>query len=62
MNAMTARLETLTTAQLTDICRSLMNDFRDGADAVFTAAFGMLQGRMTSAEFLALCGELEAAA
>lgn len=62
MNPLVARLETLTTAQLTDICRSLMNDFRDGADAVFDAAFGMLQSRMTSAEFLALCGELEAAA
>ena len=62
MNAMAARLETLTTAQLTDICRSLMNDFRDGADAVFTAAFAMLQNRMTSAEFIVLCNELEAAA
>jgi hypothetical protein len=62
MTALAARLETLTTAQLTDVCRGLMNDFRDGADAVFTAAFNTLQSRMTSAEFLALCGELEAAA
>ena len=62
MNAMTARIETLTTAQLTDICRSLMNDFRDGADAVFTEAFNTIQRRMTSAELLAFCGELEAAA
>ena len=61
MNAMTARLETLATAQLTDICRSLMNDFRDGADAVFDAAFRIAQKRMTSAEFIVLCNELEAA-
>ena len=62
MNALTARLETMTTAELADICRGLMHDFRDGADAVFDAAFGIAQARMTSAEFLALCGELEAAA
>ena len=61
MNALTARLETMTTAELTDICRGLMNDFRDGADAVFHAAFQLAQSRMTSAEFLALCGELESA-
>jgi hypothetical protein len=61
MNAMTAKLETLTTAQLTDICRNLMNDFRDEADMVFTAAMSLVQLRMTSAEFLALCGELESA-
>ena len=62
MNAMTARLETMTTAELTDICRGLMNDFRDGADAVFDAAFRLAQNRMTSAEFIVLCNELEAAA
>lgn len=61
MNALIDRLETLTTAELADVCRGLMNDFRDGADAVFTAAFGMLQSRMSSAEFLALCSQLEAA-
>ena len=62
MNPLAAKLETLTIAQLTDICRSLMNDFRDGADAVFTEAFNTIQRRMTSAELLAFCGELEAAA
>lgn len=62
MNALTARLETMTTEQLTDICRGLMNDFRDGADAVFDAAFRRAQSRMTSAEFIVLCNELEAAA
>lgn len=62
MNAMAARLESLTNDQLADICSSLMNDFREGADSVFDAAFGMLQGRMTSAEFIAFCGELESAA
>ena len=62
MNALTARLETMTTAELTDICRGLMNDFRDGADAVFDDAFRLAQNRMTSAEFIVLCNELEAAA
>jgi hypothetical protein len=61
MNALTARLETMTTAQLADICRGLMNDFRDGADVAFDAAFRLAQSRMTSAEFLAFCGELESA-
>ncbi len=61
MNALTARLETMTTDQLADTCRGLMNDFRDGADGVFDAAFRLVQTRMTSAEFLAFCGELEAA-
>jgi hypothetical protein len=62
MTPLAARLETLTIDQLTDICRNLMSDFRDGADTVFTAAFALAQSRMTSAEFLALCGELESAA
>ena len=62
MNALTARLETVSTAELTDICRGLMNDFRDGADAVFDAAFRLAQIRMTAAEFIVLCNELEAAA
>lgn len=62
MNALTARLETMTTAELTDICRGLMNDFRDGADAVFDAAFRLAQSRMTSAEFIVFCNQLEAAA
>lgn len=61
MDALTAKLDTLTNDQLAAVCRGLMNDFRDGADAVFDAAFRTLQGRLTSAEFLALCGELEAA-
>lgn len=61
MNPLTARLDTMTTEQLADICRGLMNDFRDGADAVFQAAFDMAQARMTSAQFIAFCGELEAA-
>ena len=61
MNALTAKLETLTTSQLAEVCTNLMHDVRDGADAVFDAAFRLLQSRMTSAEFLALCGELEAA-
>lgn len=61
MNALTARLETIPTEQLVEICRNLMSDFREGADTVFDAAFRIAQARMTSAEFLALCGELEAA-
>lgn len=61
MNALAARIETLTNDELADVCRGLMHDFRDGADAVFAAAFGMLQSRMTAAQFLALCSQLEAA-
>lgn len=62
MNALTARLETMTTDQIADVCQGLMNDFRDGADSVFQAAFDIAQERMTSAQFIAFCGELEAAA
>ena len=62
MDALTQKLETMTNDQLQDICTGLMNDFRDGADSVFDAAFQILHCRLTSAEFLALCGELEAAA
>jgi hypothetical protein len=61
MNALTAKLETLTTEQLIDICRNLMSDFRDEADTVFSAAMSAAQSRMTSAEFIAFCGELESA-
>lgn len=58
----TAKIDTLPTDTLVDICCSLMNDFRDGSDAVFSAALAECQRRMSSAEFLAFCSKMGAAA
>jgi hypothetical protein len=65
MNAtatLTARIEELSDDQIRDVMCGLMNDFRPEADAVFAACMKVAQARMSSALFLALCGELEAAA
>lgn len=59
MNALAAKLATLTTDTLADVCCGLMNDFRPEADAVFTAALNLLEKRMSSAEFIAFCNRME---
>lgn len=59
---LTARMECLPNDVLTNILRGLMNDFRPEADVIVDEAIRILQARMSSAEFLAVCGELEAAA
>lgn len=62
MTNLEARIECLPTDILANVCRAMMHDFRPEADAVFSAAMKECERRMTSAEFLALCGEMEAAA
>lgn len=59
---LTDEIATLDTDTLADVCCNLMNDFRDEADAVFSAALAECQRRMSSAEFLALCSRMQAAA
>lgn len=62
MTNLEARIECLPTDILANVCRAMMHDFRPEADVVFDAALAECQRRMTSAEFIALCGEMEAAA
>jgi len=62
MTAVTARIEALTDDQIRDVMCGLMADFRPESDIVFDACMRVAQARMESAAFLALCGELEAAA
>lgn len=59
---LTAAVSALPTDQLADVMAGLMNDHRPEADVVFAAAMDEAQRRLSSAEFLALCGRLEAAA
>jgi len=59
---MIARIEALTDDQIRDVMCGLMADFRPESDIVFDACMKVAQARMESATFLALCGELEAAA
>ena len=59
---MTARIEAMTDEQIRDVMCGLMADFRPECDIVFDACMRVAQARMESAAFLALCGELEAAA
>jgi hypothetical protein len=59
---MTARIEALTDDQIRDVMCGLMADFRPESDIVFDACMKVAEARMSSALFLALCGELEAAA
>ena len=61
MTAIEARIECLPTDVLVNICRAMMYDFRDEADTVFAATMKELERRLPSAEFIAFCGELEAA-
>ncbi|NBW19676.1 MAG: hypothetical protein EBR82_68060 [Caulobacteraceae bacterium] len=60
--AIADRLASLTDQQLSDVMCGLMSDFRPEADAVFDACMRVAQERMTSADFLALCSQMEAAA
>lgn len=62
MTALSARIEAMPLEQLSDVLASLMNDHRPEADMVFQAAIDSAQSRMTSAEFIALCNQLEDAA
>lgn len=61
-DALTASIKTLTDQQLSDVMCGLMSDFRPEADAVFDACMRVAQERMPSADFLALCSQMEAAA
>jgi hypothetical protein len=58
---LTARIAEMTCDQIRDTLCSLVTDFRPEADVVFSACMKAAEARLSSAEFLALCGELEAA-
>lgn len=60
--AIADRIAILTDQQLCDVMCGLMSDFRPEADAVFDVCMRVAQERMTSADFLALCSQMEAAA
>lgn len=65
MNAaaqLAAKIEAMPIDTLRSVMVSLMNDFRPEADTVFAVAMNSAQARMTCAEFIVLCNELEAAA
>ena len=58
---LTARIAEMTCDQIRDTMCSLMTDFSPEADAVFSACMKAAEARLPSAEFVALCGQLEAA-
>jgi hypothetical protein len=60
--AIAARIASLTDQQLSDVMCGLMSDFRPEANAVFDACMRIAQDRMSSADFLALCSQMEATA
>ena len=61
-NRLTDRIAAMTLDQIADVMVGLVNDLSDEADAVFDACLRAAQDRMTSGEFLALCGRLKRAA
>jgi hypothetical protein len=61
-HAIADRIARLTDQQLSDVMCQLMSDFRPEADAVFDACMRIAQERMSSADFMALCSQMEAAA
>ena len=61
MNAMNAKLETMTTDALVDLCCKLARDFSTEAATVSDAALMILERRLPSDKFIAFCDELYAA-
>lgn len=61
MNALAAKLDAMTTDALVDVCCKLARDFSSEAGIVTDAALAILQRRLSTPQFVAFCGELEAA-
>ena len=58
MNAIHAKLETMTTDILWDICRKLATDCTSEANMISEAALSILEIRVSSVQFVAFCDEL----
>jgi hypothetical protein len=57
--ALTAKIATLTTAQIGEIAAAMFTDARAEATDVLDACLGELQRRLTEADFVALCDRIE---
>lgn len=61
MNKIAAKLETMTTDALVDLCCKLARDCSDEATIVSDAALSVLERRLPCDKFVAFCDELYAA-
>jgi uncharacterized protein (DUF2267 family) len=55
---MNAKLQTMTTQVLVDLCCKLARDDRSEATTVTDAALSVLESRLSSEQFVAFCDEL----
>lgn len=55
MDKINARVASLAVKQLKEMAIKLFTDERDGAEIVFSAVLGELEGRMPEADFVAFC-------
>ena len=60
MNALTAKIESLTTAQIAEIATAMFTDARAEATDVLDACLAELERRLTTAEFVAFCDKIAA--
>jgi len=58
MDALTTKLETLTTDQLVDVAIALRDTYTDEADAVQSRALAILQTRLETRQFVEFCESL----
>jgi len=57
-NAITARLSSLSIAEIADIAAKMANTVSDEATIVLDAALSVLETKMTEADFVRLCEKL----
>lgn len=60
MNALTAKIAALSTAQLCEVAKAMFADVRDEATEVLDACLAELERRLPSAEFVAFCDTVAA--
>ena len=59
-NPLTAKIASLTTAQIAEIATAMFTDARAEATDVLDACLAELQRRLVEADFVALCDRIEA--
>lgn len=58
MEAINAKIASLSIAKMQEIATMLSNDFQDGADIVLDAIMGQLEAIMPETDFVAFCDAL----
>lgn len=61
MDKIAAKVSDLPVRSLKEMAAALFTDTREGTEIVLSAVLASLETRMPEAEFVAFCGELEAA-